>query len=76
MKLYLLSQIVNCGYDTYSNCVVCANDHDDAAMITPNPDGKWGNGWAHRPEEIIVEYLGEARDGLERGVICASYHAG
>ena len=31
--------------------------------------------WA-RPELIKVEYLGEAKDGLEKGVILASFNAG
>lgn len=31
--------------------------------------------WA-RPEHIKIEYLGEAKDGLKKGVILASFNAG
>ena len=47
MKLYLLSQDVNNGYDTYDSCVVCAEDEDAARRVHPseyvthNRDGKW-----------------------------------
>ena len=32
-------------------------------------------GWA-KFEDVKVEYIGEAKKGLKKGVICASYNAG
>lgn len=33
MKLYLISQNVNNGYDTYDSAVVCAETEEEARMI-------------------------------------------
>ena len=33
------------------------------------------SGWATY-DHVKVEYLGEAKKGLKKGLICASYHAG
>lgn len=90
MKLYHLSQNVETGYDTYSDIVVCAASEEIARTIHPN--WRWNNiksdverakcwsynysGWAKHPDQVLVEYLGEAHDDLEEGVICASFHAG
>jgi len=47
MKLYLLSQSINDGYDTFDSCVVCAEDEQEARTIHPSKyvthhrDGKW-----------------------------------
>ena len=38
MKLFLLSQTENRGYDTYDSCVVCAEDEKSAKRITPSGD--------------------------------------
>lgn len=32
--------------------------------------------WANRIEDVQVEYIGKARAGTKKGVICASFHAG
>ena len=80
MKLFYLKQEVNNDYDTYSDCVVCAIDEKDAKTI--RPDGRPAketeedyDTWA--PIQFVtVEYIGEAKEGLERGVVCASFHAG
>jgi hypothetical protein len=84
MKLYLLSQDENRGYDTYDSMVVAAETEQEASLI--NPDGeiyndefyewsKWRS-WANNPKKVIVVYLGEAKQGTERGVICSSFNAG
>lgn len=81
MKLYLLSQDVNNGYDTYSDCIVCANDEKDAISISPDDDhcpidlGEANYNWTIQ-SNVKCEYIGEAKEGLKRGVVCASYHAG
>lgn len=37
-------------------------------------EGHYGT-WAD-PQLVSVEHIGEAKDGTEAGVICASFHAG
>ncbi len=82
MKLYLISQSKNCGYDTYDSAVVCAPDEDTARNI--NPDGvmmseaDWSRDfstWYHS-KDVEVEYIGEAEENMTIGVICASFNAG
>lgn len=81
MRLYKLSQNVNNGYDTYDSCIVAAENEDEAAEI--HPDGFLNNTlendewytWC-RIEDVKVEYIGEAKEGIERGVILASFNAG
>jgi hypothetical protein len=81
MKLYLISQIVNNGYDTYDSAVVAAPNQDDAVKIVP---GFYHNdkfipttsGWADS-KDVRAEYIGTAKPGTKAGtVICASYNAG
>lgn len=75
MKLYLLTQGENNGYDTYDSMVVAAESEDAARKIHPTDDWGWAV-WANTPEQVDVEYLGEAAVGTETGVICASFNAG
>ncbi len=80
MKLYKLTQDVNDDWDTYDSCVVCAVDEEDAKTISP--DGYETP--IKQPEytswctikDVKVEYIGEAVEGLKRGVIVASFNAG
>ena len=97
MKLYLISQRTNCGYDTYDSAVVAAEDDNDATLINPSEyypnwdqeaqdwagtsitgkryyQGSYGS-WT-KPENVTANYIGEAKEGTERGVICASFNAG
>jgi hypothetical protein len=75
MKLYLLTQTVNNDYDTYDSCVVAAENADDAQVMHPRyPDGD-AHTWASS-KKVAVKLLGEALDGTEQGVICASFNAG
>ena len=86
MKLWLISQTVNGGYDTYDSAVVAA-ETEDAARLT-HPDGGMPVNWyVDKPGEfpdrrwtlprlVRVEYLGEAREGHPAGVVCASFNAG
>ena len=41
MNLYLVSQNVNNGYDTYDNFVVVANNEDEARHSSPNGYYVW-----------------------------------
>lgn len=80
MKLYLLSQDVNKGYDTFDSCVVAANNPEDAVTIHPRgkdyivgDDGDYA--WCS-VEDVKCELVGTAIRGTERGVICSSFNAG
>lgn len=80
MKLFLISQIINLGYDTYDSAVVAAQDQDDARTIHPNGSvlldgGNW-HSWVKSPKDVIVDYIGDAARGTVRGVVCASFNAG
>ncbi len=81
MKLYLVSQDQNNEYDTYSDFVVCAESEEEARNTHParwrdNPWTERADVWCQSPDQAEVKYLGEAADDLEKGIICASFHAG
>lgn len=76
MKIYKLTQIDSTGYDTCSGMIVIAASESIAREMHPFNYQKshypynfastvWENspwGWAKIPENVIVEYLGEARE--------------
>jgi len=79
MNLYLLTQKVNTGYDTYDSCVVAAESAEVARTIQPRglhfePDDSFSE-WAP-PEYVACTIIGIADESVERGVICASFNAG
>jgi len=83
MKLWLISQVKNQGYDTFDSAVVAAKDALTAARTNPRESNIWPwnkeaarDTWVETPEEVTVEYLGEAALGTKTGVICASFNAG
>lgn len=79
MNLYLISQDVNNSYDTYDSAVVAAESEEAARKIRPGedelrPDARdWT--WT-KPENVTVKLIGVADEGIEAGVICASFNAG
>ena len=84
MKLYHICQNENQDYDTFDSAVVCAHDEETARNTDPC-SGKqrskedWAssfNSWCRSADAVTVKYLGEAADGMQSGVICASYNAG
>jgi hypothetical protein len=81
MKLFLIKQSQNTGYDTYDSAVVSAPDEETAKHMDPGsgkPVEKWNSNylsWCNGPEHVTVRYLGEAVD-MEQGVVCASFNAG
>ena len=86
MKLWLLSQDTNTGYDTYDSVVVAAKNEEDAKMTHPSdiPITEWNDtgscdrtygAWTSK-ENVQCRYLGNAVPGVEPGVICASFNAG
>lgn len=79
MNLYRIWQTVNRGYDTYDSAVVVAESEEAAAQI--NPCGKDAKEYITRhewtePENVKVELIGTAIDGLSKGVVIASFNAG
>ena len=74
MKLYLISQTENTGYDTYDSAVVAAENAKIAREINPDrSDGSYA--WCHS-KDVTARYLGVAKAGTKRGLICASFNAG
>ncbi len=84
LKLWHLSQTANTGWDTYDSAVVAAANEEAARLIHPDDFGFPGlDNWAYRhspwaptPDQVTVRYLGIAAEGVEPGVICASFNAG
>ena len=80
MNLYRIEQSVNNCYDTYDSAIVVA-ETEEAARLT-HPDGRNWDGkkdtysaWCTK-EDVKVELIGVAADGIPSGVICASFNAG
>lgn len=80
MKLYLLTQNDNNGYDTYDSLIVCAENEKDAKTINPQgevfiEDDNWPD-WAIKAASIQCREIGIANEDEGRGVIIASFNAG
>jgi len=80
LNLYLISQDVNNGYDTYDKAVVAAPDEDTARNIHPGWEdmaeaGREFSSWCVA-EKVKVELIGEAAEDIDQGVVCASFLAG
>ena len=91
MKLYLISQTKENGYDTWDSALVAAKSPQRAVKIHPNRNtlwkkGKWSNvtddhyfhsgSWPKDIKYVDAEYLGKAKRGTKEGVIVASFNAG
>ena len=72
MNIYLLSQDINDGYDTYNADVVAAASEEKARDIFGFDGGDWV--WRSQRDQIKVELIGTT--GAARGVILASFNAG
>jgi hypothetical protein len=78
MNLYKISQAANNGYDTYDALIVAAESEEVARLIHPD-DGGWGDRWSTwcgNPEEVVVELVGVAAEGIEPGIVLGSFNAG
>lgn len=80
MNIYLISQGVNNGYDTYDSAVVIAVNEEQALSIHPSGDDSdnsklniYGD-WAAK-EDITAELIGTTNT-TKSGVIIASFNAG
>jgi len=79
MNLYLLTQDVELGYDTYDSVVVAALTEEQAKKIHPSGYDAWSTGggsWPKSPESINAELIGKAVEGTPSGVILSSFNAG
>lgn len=85
LKLYLLTQNDNNGYDTYDSCIVCAKDEKEAKTISPEggifveTTGKrvsLRTSWALRSSSITCEEIGTANENQKKGVILSSFNEG
>ncbi len=63
MKLYLISQDVNGGYDTFDSAVVCANSEEEAKRIHPFSSRKWDD-----EEDCWFHTFSENQRFAERGI--------
>lgn len=89
MKIFKVERADSIGWDEFDSFVVVAESEDRARCIHPNScyvwnDGKWENpkypsgrydGWPS-PDQLLVEYLGEACKEQKEGVVLASFNAG
>jgi hypothetical protein len=78
MKLWLISQDENRGYDTYDSAVVAAETEGLAREVHPG-GSEWGEdygAWASVPDKVSVRLIGEAVGCAAGEVICASFNAG
>lgn len=71
MNLYIISQTVNQGYDTYDSAIVAATNEETAKGIRPGSICEWCE-----PGQVQVKLIGSAAPGVEAGVVLASFNAG
>ena len=86
MNLYLLTQDVNKGYDTYDSCVIAAETEEQAKHMHPSSyenNEKWYENQEEKfgvwtlPKNINAELIGIASDNIQQPrVICTSFNAG
>lgn len=76
MKLWLISNAEDRGYDQFYAAVVVSSTEEEARRTHPHKDGWHGlDGWVP-PERVAVKYLGEADPALPPGVLCTDFSAG
>lgn len=76
MNIYLISQTVKWGYDTFDSAVVAAPDEETAKNMLPADWVALASilcVWC-KPEDVQVKYIGVT--DLPQSVICASFNAG
>jgi hypothetical protein len=83
MRIYLLEQNDNNGYDTYDSCIVCAENEEEAKNICPDgkpfketKNGNYFNTWAKTKSSITCTEIGKANVKQRYGIILASFNAG
>jgi len=80
MKLWKISQDKNNDWDTYDSAVVAAQTEAEAKMMHPSTGeaikDEYSSSWVGSPDDVTCEYIGEAKDETEKGVVFASFNAG
>jgi hypothetical protein len=78
MNLYKIFQTVNNDYDTFDAAIVAAESPEDARTINPDisPNDPWPTGAWCAIEDVQVERIGKAAEGITKGIILASFNAG
>lgn len=86
MNLYLITRNDGVDYDQYDSAVVAAPDEEYAkALIEQNLYGWTNTDWKYVEKvlvatrtdlDITIELIGTAVDGIEPGIVVASYNAG
>lgn len=89
LKIYLLTQRENTGYDTYDAMVVVAEDKKEARRMHPDQDKDWfpsnfdywgsvetGTNWATKLKNVRVKEIGEASPKMKKGIVLSSFNAG
>ena len=75
MNLYLVTRKDNCDGNEYDSAVICADNEEDAASISPcyNPDytPKYWNS-----NNLNVSLIGTASKVILKSVILSSFNAG
>jgi len=84
MNIYLITQNINNGYDTYDSSVVAAASLRLAKEIHPSDtfdngemwwkDHGYPTAWAKHPDEVEAELIGTT--DRQEGVVLASFNAG
>jgi|WetSurMetagenome_2_1015567.scaffolds.fasta_scaffold67863_3 hypothetical protein len=80
LKLYLLTQDEEIGYDTFDSCIVAAKDENEAKQYHPSGrlndrEDNWGD-WPTNKDVITCIEIGKANKEQQVGVIIASFNAG
>jgi len=73
MKLWLISQTENLGYDTYDSAIVAAPSASAARRIHPGSGER--ETWVAQ-KHVMVKYIGTAAADIKKGVILSSFRAG
>lgn len=84
LKLYLLTQSQNNGYDTYDSCIVAAEDIEAARRTAPSDYLVFteatqtfnSDSWANDLSAVNAQLIGIADNDIKKGVILASFNAG
>ena len=88
LALWIITQDVNNGYDTYDTMLVAAYTMDEArrthpnGKVVPDLDTLWVSGygasqpWATFPSQTKATYIGEAALSVLPGILMTSFNAG
>lgn len=82
MKLFVIFQNDNNGWDAINTAVVVAPDEETARTMNPRTGERmtskdWlenredSSNWCSSSDQVKVKYIGEAADHMKQGVVCA-----